>query len=121
MAFQGAGQAMQPGLAYQLGSVKAVEKLMFDIYPIYDKSLSLTKTKEKKMGLDQYAHLRDQKDLSFNTYDDNYDPETLMSMLEYDSTNPCVAEEIKEKTYIEKVTSQIKYKQFYPNDMTEFY
>ena len=28
--------------------------------------------------------------------DDNYDPETLMSMLEYDSTNPCVAEEIKE-------------------------
>ena len=27
------------------------------------------------MGLDQYAHLRDQKDLSFNTYDDNYDPE----------------------------------------------
>ena len=27
------------------------------------------------MGLDQYAHLRDQKDLSFNTYDDNYNPE----------------------------------------------
>ena len=26
--------------------------------------------------------------------DPNYDPETLMSMLEYDSTNPCVAEEI---------------------------
>ncbi|MDC0354347.1 hypothetical protein OAN02_00175 [bacterium] len=27
------------------------------------------------MGLDQYAHLKDQKDLSFNTYDDNYNPE----------------------------------------------
>ena len=27
------------------------------------------------MGLDQYAHLRDQKDLSFNSYDDNYNPE----------------------------------------------
>lgn len=28
------------------------------------------------MGLDQYAHLRDQKDMSFNAYDDNYTPET---------------------------------------------
>ena len=27
------------------------------------------------MGLDQYAHLRGQDDLSFNTYDDDYNPE----------------------------------------------
>ena len=27
------------------------------------------------MGLDQYAHLRGQDDLSFNSYDDNYNPE----------------------------------------------
>ena len=74
MAFQGAGQAQQPGLAYQLGSVKAVEKLMFDIYPIYDKSLSLTKTKEKKMGLDQFAHLRDQKPDWEKIYSDEHEP-----------------------------------------------
>jgi len=74
MAFQGAGQAKQPGLACQLGSVKAVEKLMFDIYPIYDKSLSLTKTKEKKMGLDQFAHLRDQKPDWEKIYSDEHEP-----------------------------------------------
>lgn len=27
------------------------------------------------MGLDQYAHLRGQDDLSFNSYDDDYNPE----------------------------------------------
>ena len=27
------------------------------------------------MGLDQYAHLRGQNDLSFNSYDDDYNPE----------------------------------------------
>ena len=33
------------------------------------------------MGLDQYAHLRDQKDMSFNAYDDNY-TQKLMGLLE---------------------------------------
>ncbi len=47
---------------------------MFDIYPIYDKSLSLTKTKEKKMGLDQFAHLRDQKPDWEKIYSDEHEP-----------------------------------------------
>jgi len=51
MAFQGAGQAMQPAPVPAASGYEAVlpaGKIKFDIYPIYDKSLSLTKTKEKK-------------------------------------------------------------------------
>ena len=80
MAFQGAGQAMQPAPVPAASGYEAVlpvlpvEKIKFDFYPIYDKSLSLTKTKEKKMGLDQYAHLRDQKPDWDKIYSDEYEP-----------------------------------------------
>jgi hypothetical protein len=59
MAFQGAGQAQLPapvlaGSGYE--AVLPVGKIKFDIYPTYDRSIDLTKIKEKKMGLDQFAH-----------------------------------------------------------------
>lgn len=77
MAFQGAGQAQQPApvtAASGYEAVLPVGKIKFDFYPIYDKSLSLTKTKEKKMGLDQFAHLRDQKPDWEKIYSDEHEP-----------------------------------------------
>ena len=77
MAFQGAGQAQQPvpvpaGSGYE--AVLPVEKIKFDFYPIYDRTIDLTKTKEKKMGLDQFAHLRDQKPDWDKIYSDQHEP-----------------------------------------------
>ena len=83
MAFQGAGQAMQPAPVPAASGYEAVlpvlpvlpvEKIKFDFYPIYDRTIDLTKTKEKKMGLDQYAHLRDQKPDWDKIYSDEYEP-----------------------------------------------
>jgi hypothetical protein len=42
-------------------SLKVLVKIMFDIYLIYDKFSSNQQKGEKYMGLDMYAHTRNQK------------------------------------------------------------
>ena len=77
MAFQGAGQAKQPApvtAASGYEDVLPAGKIQFDFYPIYDRTIGLTKTKEKKMGLDQYAHLRGHQPDWDKIYSDDYEP-----------------------------------------------
>ena len=71
MAFQGAGQAQQlsPAAVSPVPVFTFLEKSFVDFYPTYDKTY-VTKKKENKMGLDQYAHLRGQE-YEWDAKDDN--------------------------------------------------